>query len=730
MLLSLLIFGSGAILGLLHLVQRNNARLWRSSLVAYELHFPRTLTPDQVSAWLAVVANSTARTPIVLEVVATHRGIGHFLLVPESGASTFASQLRTALPGIRVDPASDFFTSRPSIRLAAEYRLTNATHPLSSERAATVSAAALSLLHPLARGEVIRLQTVLRGTRAATARQDDPAEVQRAMSRKHQTPAFTVTCRVAVSVPTMGRAVNVVNRLSATFQALNTPRVSIVRLWLPSAVIADRVYARTTPLLTWPMLLNSAEAVGVLTWPLNGTLTPGVSLGRARQLPPPSSMPGTGVHVANSNYSGMEDRALRLATADRLMHTLIQGPTGVGKSTLMTRMIVSDIAAGRGVVVVDPKGDLVLDVLERVPAGREQDVIVLDAAATDRPVGYNLLASARTEQARELVVDHVVRVFSELWRSSWGPRTSDCLRACLLTLTHTQAADGSAFAITEVAELLTNPSFRRFVTAQPSVPAAVRPFWTWYEGLSEAERLQVISPSLNKLRSLTTRTSLRLTLGQSVGIDLRQVFTERKILLVNLAKGTIGTEAAMLLGSLIVAGLWNTTLQRAAIPAARRRPVFAYLDEFHDVLRLGDVSDMLAQARGLGLGLVMAHQYLDQLPSQVRSAVLGTARSQIVFQVEHGDARALAPRFTPLTSDDLTGLQAHEIALRPCVNGQTLMPVTGTTLPLDAPTGDADVMASSSRAIYGVPRAVVEAALAARVTVPGGRGRVGRVVNP
>jgi hypothetical protein len=730
MLLILIVLGSLAILGLLYLVWRNDTHLWRSSLAAYRLHFPRNVTPDQVSSWLATVASSTQRTPIVIEVTATHQGIGHFLLVPESGASGLLAQLRAALPGARIEPIADYLDERPAIRLSTEYRLTNTTHPLASERTAATSAAVLVLLHPLARGEVVRLQTVLSGARPRAAHQSEPAEVRRALSRKHQSPTFKAVSRVAVSAPTMGRAVNLVNRLSSSLQTLDTPKVSLARRWLPNAIVAERIYARATPLFSWPMLLNTEEAVGLLSFPLGAVVTPGVSVGRARQLPPSPTLPRTGVHVANSNYPGMESQALRLRTTDRLMHTVIQGPTGVGKSTLMGRMILSDIAAGSGVMVVDPKGDLVLDVLSRVPAGRTQDVIVLDAAATDQAIGYNLLASAQTEQARELVVDHVVHVCSELWRSSWGPRTADVLRSSLLTLTNAKAADGSAFAITEIAELLTNPSFRRFVTAQPSVPAAIRPFWIWYDGLSDEQRLQVIGPSLNKLRALTGRTSLRLVLGQSAGIDLSEVFTQRKILLVNLAKGVIGAEAGQLLGALVVAGLWNTTLQRAAIPASKRRAVFAYLDEFQDVLRLGDVAEMLAQARGLGLGLVLAHQYLDQLPSSVRAAVLGTARSQIVFQLEHGDARALAPRFAPLTADDLMGLQAHEIALRPCVSGQTLMPVTGVTLPLDAPTGDANAVAEASRATYGVSRTDVEAALTARVSVPGGRSRVGRVVNP
>ncbi len=120
-----------------------------------------------------------------------------------------------------------------------------------------------------------------------------------------------------------------------------------------------------------------------------------------------------------------------------------------------------------------------------------------------------------------------------------------------------------------------------------------------------------------------------------------------------------------------MAGFWQATLERVTVPPERRHPVFMYLDEFQDFLRLPvDLADMLAQARGLGVGLVLAHQYLGQLTEEVKTAVLGTARTQIIFQVEYDDARALAGRFAPLTPDDLSGLAAYEIAMRPCVDAR------------------------------------------------------------
>lgn len=199
---------------------------------------------------------------------------------------------------------------------------------------------------------------------------------------------------------------------------------------------------------------------------------------------------------------------------------------------------------------------------------------------------------------------------------------------------------------------------------------------------------------------------------------------------MSLNKGLIGTETAKLLGSLLVASLWNAALKRAAISPARRTPVWAYLDEFQDILRMGgDVADALAQARSLGLGLVLAHQYLGQLPPPLHAAVLGAARSSVVFQLDHEDAHALEKRFAPsLAAEDLMGLRAYEIAARLCVDGQTRPPVTGRTLPLDEPIRDVFAVVQAIRQHHGTPRSAVEAALRQRVnaaTAPA-VGRLGR----
>jgi hypothetical protein len=431
-------------------------------------------------------------------------------------------------------------------------------------------------------------------------------------------------------------------------------------------------------------------------------------------------MPGIGVQVGISNYPDMS-LPLRLAVADRLQHLHVIGPTGVGKSTLLANLIVQDIAAGYGIVVIDPKSDLVAEVLARVPEHRVGDVIVADAASTERPVGFNILRSAHGEQSRELVVDHVIHIWHELYKDFWGPRSEDVLRGALLSLINTRGANGEGFTLIETPELLTSAPFRRFVTEQDGVPPALASFWAWYRGLLPADRLKVIGPILNKLRAATLRTPIRLMLGQSEGLDLARVLAERRVLLVPLSSGTLGAETAGLLGTLLLAALWQAILGRVVLPASERHPVFVHIDEAQAVLKLPvDLADMLAQARGMGVSFTLAHQHLGQIEDrQVKSALLGTVRSQIVFQAMREDAATLAPSYAPrLTADDLMGLARYEFAMRPLVDRQTLAPLTGTTLPLPPALRDGGALAEHSRERYGKPRSEAEAALKVRGRAP------------
>jgi type IV secretory pathway TraG/TraD family ATPase VirD4 len=420
---------------------------------------------------------------------------------------------------------------------------------------------------------------------------------------------------------------------------------------------------------------------------------------------------------------------LVLKPMDRLRHVYLVGPTGVGKSNLLAGMAVSDATAGYGLCLIDPKGDLVETVLERLPDAVVERVIVLDPSQTETPLGFNpLQMPGADEHSRELAADRVLHIFKDLYRANWGPRSDDLLRAALLALVSVPAPNGQSFTICEAPELMTRPTLRRYVTSQPGLPEALRTYWAGFSAMSEAEQLQYAAPVLNKLRAFTMRTATRLMLGQNSGIDLGEVMRRRQVLLVSLAKGKLGAETATITGSLLVAAFWQAALGRVSMEPARRRPFFLYLDEFQDVVRLSEsMPDLLSQARGFGIGAVLANQYLAQLPEQVRAAVLGTVRSQVAFQVEYDDARLLAQRFAPsLAAGDLMGLSRFEIALRPSVDGQTATPVTGVTLPLGDPVRDGGELARVVRARWGRARADIEADLAARAETASTSERPGR----
>jgi hypothetical protein len=765
MLTALIVLGGGlSLFGVVLVARWFDALAWRDSLTAYRLRLPVGLAVDDVAGWLATVAAATHAPrgslvhppPLALEISGSTEGIEHVLLVPKSLHGSVLSGLRAALPGVRLEEVPEYLEHRPRCLVAAEAVMTSERRPMAAERAERAATAVLASLQPVQDSERIVLQVLFTGAGtpapipSATGKHGESlpwwlsgedlkdGESVRAARSKQADVLLHASVRVGVVAGSRVRGYELLGRVWGTLRSENAPGVLLVRRWwMSTSWAASRLARPVVPVTRWPLLVGVHEAVGLLPIPVGEVALPGVALGLARQLPPPPGMPAAGVQVGVSNYPDLRV-PLRLAVADRLQHLHVLGPTGVGKSTLLANLIIQDIAAGYGVVVIDPKSDLVAAILERVPEHRAEDIIVADASATERPVGFNILRAGNDEQSRELVVDHVIHIWHELYRDFWGPRSEDVLRGALLSLINTRGADGESFTLIETPELLTSTPFRRFVTEQDGVPPALASFWAWYRGMLPGDRLKVVGPILNKLRAATLRTPIRLMLGQSEGLDLARVLAERRVLLVPLSSGTLGAETAGLLGTLLVATLWQAILGRVALHPSERHPVFVHVDEAQSVLKLPvDLADMLAQARGMGVSFTLAHQHLGQIDDkQVKSALLGTVRSQIVFQAMREDAASLAPSYAPrLTADDLMGLGRYEFAMRPLVDGQTLAPLTGTTLPLPPAVRDGAALVGASRERYGKPRSEVEAALKVRGRAPEGdaepkpRKRAGSAAN-
>jgi Helicase HerA, central domain len=614
------------------------------------------------------------------------------------------------------------------------------------ERAEQTSTALLTSLQPIIGDATeIRLQYIL--TSAGTPRPvptvkasdhnsagwwwegsppHDAEAVQAARTKRHD-PLLCAVVRVGIAGQNQAQAQALFARVWNNYHTLNNVGVRLRRRLLPSSLIAERLKLRRYPVIIWPLLLSSKEGAGLLALPVSGTPLPGLATSIARQLPPPMHLSSHGLVLGLSNYPGLGTRPIALKTDDRLRHQFVLGPTGSGKSWLLANLILQDIAARRGTIVIDPKGDLITDVLSRIEDKDTERVVVLDASQREQPIGLNILGAAADEASRERMVDDVLHVFRSIWAEFWGPRSDALCRAALSTLVATRGQDGSKLTICELVPLLTDPAFRRAIVSQPGLPDSLRAYWQRYEQMSGSGQQQVITPLINKAEAFTSRTAIRLMLGQSDGFDLQDIFTHRKAVLISLAKGTLGEETARLLGSLLVSLLWQATLSRAAIPLELRHPCFAYIDEASDLMRLPvPFPDMAAQARGLGLGLIIATQILAQIPDSFKAAFLGTIRTQSTFAVERDDARLLEDRFAPLTADDLQGLGRFEVALRPCLDGVTHSPLTLATVPLPQAARDGRELMVASQNRYGRNCADVEAALRTRLTTASPNGTVGR----
>lgn len=404
-------------------------------------------------------------------------------------------------------------------------------------------------------------------------------------------------------------------------------------------------------------------------------------------------------------------RPLHIPLQNALMHTQICAPTGAGKSVVMTNLALQDIEAGRSVVVVDAKQDTITQILERIPEKRDRDVIVLDPSST-RLVGVNIFNFVHHGISPELVTDMLLNIFEKLFPDNFGIRSRDVLLAGISTLAKTPNSN-----LAMLPTLLTNKAFRQRILQNIEDPLGLESFWNYYENLSEAERQQLIAPSLNKLRQLFNRPSMRAILGQSnPKFSLMDIFTSRKVVLINLNKGVLGTESARLLGSIITASLHALTLRRAQIPPEKRHPVMIYIDEFSAYISVAeDFEESLAMARSLGVGYTLAHQTLSQLPTSLKFAIEANCKNKIIFGLGMSDAREIARQTTELSAEDLHTLPPYQVYARVPMFANHYKWISGRTNPLPPASRDGAKLFLSSLLKYGTPLEEVEQELLANL---------------
>ncbi|SEN78952.1 type IV secretory system conjugative DNA transfer family protein [Nonomuraea pusilla] len=548
--------------------------------------------------------------------------------------------------------------------------------------------------------EILPLPTDARDHRPGDLARDFPerAEQVRAILAKAGQPRYTVAIRYAVATSREPASAGT----SAQARQDGMGSSDLVRGWLRgqahtlAGVFAlftgSHQYLRRARLrrprrvvgsrrLDSGHLLSAAElaALAHLPWDIDA---PGVTRAGARPIAPSPAIPrttaGRTARVLGDADSGPQ-RPVALPVADARHHTHVLGGTGVGKSTLLANLVLADAHAGRGALVIDPKGDLVTDILNRLPKRAVGKTVVFDPQDDSPPPSINILAGHDPAFA----VDSVVTIFHRCFSTAWGPRVDDLLRSTCLTLT---SVLGRKATLADVPRLLTDSAFRTRTTSRLG-DELLAGFWESYEALTPAGQATVIGPVMNKLRAVLLRPFVRQALASpDTTVPIGQLLDQGGLVLARLPKGILGDDAARLFGSILLAHTWQAATRRSNLAETNRADASLVIDECHNFLNLpGHINDVLAEARGYRLSLVLAHQHLDQLPADLREALSADARNKIYFNASPKDANDLKHHTAPLISPhDLTHLGAYQAAARLIVDGQQTPAFTLRTRPLPA----------------------------------------------
>ena len=359
---------------------------------------------------------------------------------------------------------------------------------------------------------------------------------------------------------------------------------------------------------------------------------------------------------------------------DRFFHLYVIGQTGTGKSSLLENLILQDMAAGHGLAVIDPHGDLALRLMAQLPGDLRSRVHYLDTPRLDQSLGYNPLRGVRADKV-PLAASGLMEAFKKLWIDAWGQRMEHILRNCLYALLEYGEA-----TLPDILRMMAEPAFRGTVLKRVK-NEQVRHFWlSEFPHYNPRYRQESLAPIQNKVGALLADPHLyRIFVKPERELSFRRIMDQGEILIVNLSKGELGEDSANLLGAILVTTIGLAALSRA--DSNIRRPFFLYVDEFQSFTTLS-VANMVSELRKYGVGLILAHQHLFQLEPEVRHAVLGNVGSLVMFRLGVEDAHIMAREVAPWFAwEDIIQLPNHDIYCKLMIDGAPSRSFSATTIP-------------------------------------------------
>jgi hypothetical protein len=306
---------------------------------------------------------------------------------------------------------------------------------------------------------------------------------------------------------------------------------------------------------------------------------------------------------------------------------------------------------------------------------------------------------------KSIVASGLIGIFKKIWADSLGPRLEYILRNTILAL-----LDYPGSTMLGILKMLSDPNFRARVVEKISDPV-IKDFWEKeFEGYSDNFRAEAINPIQNKVGQFLSSVTIRNILGQDKSsFTMSDILDNQKIFLVNLSKGKMGEDNSALLGAMMITKIQLTAMQRVYIPEKERKDFYLYVDEFQNFATEA-FATILSEARKYRLNLILANQYIAQIPDVVREAVFGNIGTLIAFRVGASDIETLTKEFSPVFDEnDLVNLDKYHIYVKMAIDGVTSPAFSAITLPpYGINSNSRDTVVEKSRKKYSQQKEEVE----------------------
>jgi len=544
-------------------------------------------------------------------------------------------------------------------------------------------------------------------------------ETIKLLTKKSEKTGFDTQIRVLSLAKTKQEAEANLRNIYSGFTQFNAPDRNTLKLYRNYEKKSFLTHFILRSFLPFEkIILNSEELATIYHFASEHIDTPGIRWFMAKRAAAPATLPKEGIVLGKNVYRG-DESFVRLKDPDRRRHLYSIGMTGTGKSTFFESLILQDIKNGKGLAVFDPHGELVEQILNKIPKERAEDVIFFDPSDTSRPMGLNLL-EWKTKEQKDFLVQEAIQIFYKLFDPNGqgfiGPQFEHWMRNAALTVM--EYPEGGT--LIEIPKLFTDDSFREMRISYVKDPV-VKAFWTQQLAkTADFHKSEMYNYFISKFGRFMTNITMRNIIGQpKSAFDFREAMDSGKILLIKLAKGEIGEINSNLLGMIFVARMFTAALSRGDIEESQRRDFYLYVDEFQN-FATDTFASILSEARKFRLDLNITNQYIAQIPENIRDAIIGNVGTLVAFRVGVPDAEFMEKEFEPVANKtDLNNIDAYNAYVKLLVDNTPTRPFSMQTIkePSEENPKLGKAINELSRLKYGRDVSIVELEIQDRIKV-------------